>query len=52
MTHGQLNLCSLHAIRGDHDTTVLADFAVVASSASDDDIDICLFSSMAGKVDI
>jgi hypothetical protein len=51
-THGEFNLSSLDAICRDDNTTVLAHFTVIASSASDYDIDVCLFASGSKQVHV
>lgn len=41
-THAQFDFLPPHAIGGDDDTAVLADFAVVPAPGTDDDVDVGL----------
>ena len=40
--HRKIHGVSLDAVGGDDDTTVLAQFAVISSTAADDDVDVSL----------
>ena len=49
-SHRQLDLSAFDTIRLDHNTAVLAHFAVIAPSTPDDNVDVCLFSSLAFEI--
>jgi hypothetical protein len=48
--HGKFDSLSLDSIGGEDDTTVLSNFTVVSTSASDDHVDVGFFSRIAFKL--
>lgn len=45
-THGELDCVAFDAICSDNDAAVFAHFTIIAATTSDDNIDVCLLSSI------
>ena len=50
-THGKVYGCASDSVGRYHNAAVFAHFAIIAPSTPDDDVDVCLLSSIAVEVD-